>query len=323
MKDLQNKYLDKYAILLLGGNSCLKNLHKLKFINKKKFVIFIETKSLTNDFYNLQIQPDYLLATFPEKMKDNSLHNFIFRSFLQKSSIKPLLNKKYHDVYDYMRMNFNEYFEKFKLNKGPHKRYKFKENVFLKDSPMDIIDKYPYLNIITNFQRFKLHYPSLELKNKFYHVSQNNENINKFNMESYFNPVLDKNNLKIGYAPFLNSSAINIYPILKFMGFKKIFFLGMDMNMLGSMEYSANNVFKNMLCFKYYIYRNRKSFNANYKINSPYYYRPKSEFDDLKLLNQNNYIEFVRITNNNKYMAKIDYLKSIDESLFYDRYSVN
>tara|TARA_B100000989_G_scaffold127193_1_gene94409 strand:+ start:4210 stop:5181 length:972 start_codon:yes stop_codon:yes gene_type:complete len=322
MKDLQKKYLDKYAILLLGGNSCLQNLYKLKFINKKKFVIFVETKSLTNYFYNLQIQPDYLLATFPEKLKDNSLHNFIFRSFLQKSIIKPFLNQKYHEVYDFMKINFNKYFENFNLQKGPHKRYKYKENVYLKDSPMDILKKYPNLSIITNFERFKFHFPNLEFNNKFFYISQNNENLKNFNLENYFNPCLELNNLKIGYAPFLNSSAINIYPILNFMGFKKIFFLGMDMNMLGSMEYSANNVFKNMLYFKYYIYRNRKSFNANYKINIPYYYRPQSEFDDLKLLNKNNYIEFTRITNNNKYEAKIDYIKSIDESIFYDKYSV-
>jgi hypothetical protein len=123
--------------------------------------------------------------------------------------------------------------------------------------------------------------------------------------------------LEIETSNFLNSSAIATYPILSAMGFKKIYLLGMDMNMFGSLEYSAPNIFKSMFHFWWFFKRSSSAFNASYKMNKPYYLRPISEFEDLKkILNYSN-INFVRVYEPAKYVAPIDWIETINpQNLF-------
>ena len=41
------------------------------------------------------------------------------------------------------------------------------------------------------------------------------------------------------FTGMLNAAAIGLYPLLRYMGFTEVFCLGMDMSMLGTMEYAA------------------------------------------------------------------------------------
>ncbi len=316
MKILKNKYTEKSAIIIFGGSSCDDYIKKINNIDKKKYVVFLEAKSLTPKIIKYKIEFDYLLATFPGKLKDNSFQNLIFKSFLSNSSIKFYLKPKFHKDVDYMINNFQHIIEDFRPQKGIHKKYKYKKNIYLKDSPLDLLIKTKNKKIITNFELFYQEFEKINLNHDFYYI-KHNDHSNIFDIDKYFNPVIENNILNISYSPFLNSAAINFYPIIRYMGIKKIYLLGMDMNLLGNLQYSANYYFKNDFMLNLFFLRNRKAFNANFKINFPFYLRPKSELKDLKQIVNNKYIEFIRVTNETKYEYSIPFIKTIRLDQFF------
>lgn len=316
MKNLQNKYIGRSAIIIFGGSSCIEYIEKIKNIDKEKYVVFLEAKSLTPKIIDEQIEFDYLLATFPNKLKDNSFQNLIFKSFLSNSNIKYFIKSQFHKHVDYMLNNFHNIIEDFRPHRGIHKKYKYKRNIYLKDSPLDLLIKTKNKKIITNLSLFNEEFKNINLDHHFYYINHNDYS-NIFNIENYFNPVIENNILNVSYSPFLNSAAINFYPIIKYMGIKKIYLLGMDMNLLGNLQYSANYFFKNDLMLNLFFLRNRKAFNANFKINFPCYLRPKSELQDLKQIINNKYIQFIRVSNGSKYEYNIPFIKTISLNQFF------
>ena len=311
MKDLENLHIGKSAIIIFGGPSVISYLDQIKDINREKFVIFLESKSLTPFVVNNKIPFDYLLATFPQKLKDNSLQNYIFRSLLSRINIKYFIKKEFYKDVDFLLDNFDLFLENHRPKRGIHKRFRFKNNIYLPNSPFDVLNKLKNKKIITNYELYKKDFGEITQDfHKFYYIKHETAE-EKFNMDKYFNPKLIDNFLSVSNSSFMNSAAINYYPIVKFMGFKKIYFAGMDMNMLGNIEYSALRIFKNMKLFSLFIFLCRKSFSSNFKINFPFYLRPKYEIEDLRKLNMNNYIDFYRITNNTNYEYKDDFLKSL------------
>ena len=114
------------------------------------------------------------------------------------------------------------------------------------------------------------------------------------------------------------------------------------MNMLGSMEFSNNYIFKSFFHYSIFFLRARKSFNANFKLNFPYYLRPKSEFSDFEAKIARTTAEskasFLRNLNNRVFGKKVsiqaskgygqpvrDYEISVTSTsldYFYDRYVV-
>ena len=319
--NLKNAYQDKGAIIITGGASVLNYSKILNKINRNKYIIFIESKAITHEFLSWNVKPDYILASYPDKLIDNSLQSFIYRSFLVGFNISYLLKKKYLFEYEYLKNNFDSFFEEWQMQKT-HKRYKYKKNIILKNSPYELIRKLPEIPIITNLKLLKDFFPLFDLKNVLYNTDNSYEatwssveeikkNYQKFFPVEYFNPIIKNNTLIIYPTYFLNVAAISIYPILSFFGFKKTFFMGMDMNMLGTFEYSAQNTFKSMLHFWYFIMRARRSFNANYIVNKPYYLRPKSEFLDLKKIIKYLPFEFIRVYEPSKYVPRIEDIKTI------------
>ena len=312
---LKNQYEGKSALVIMGGPSIIENKFDLKRINKDRYTIFIESKALTPGFLSFGIKPDFLLMSFPEKCKDNTVQHFIFRSMLAQFNIDSLLKREFKSELAHMRNNFEEYFEPWKIHKGSHKRYRWKPNVYLKDSPYDLIRNLPETRIITRRDLLQQYFPDFEYANQLY-LYEPCEEPETFNMESYYSPVEQDGKVILRYNSFLNSAAIALYPLLYFMGFRDVFFLGMDMSVLGSMEYSAPYVFKSMLHFRWFFFRSRRAFNADYKVNRPYYFRPQSEFEDLREILDYGKMRFIRVHNDFKYAAPIEYISTISFDQF-------
>ena len=51
MENLKNKFFDKKAVIIMGGPSLAQNISKLNLINRKQYVIFLESKDQTGYFF--------------------------------------------------------------------------------------------------------------------------------------------------------------------------------------------------------------------------------------------------------------------------------
>ena len=96
-----------------------------------------------------------------------------------------------------------------------------------------------------------------------------------------------------------------------------MYFLGMDMSMLGSMEYGAPYTFKSMLHFRWYFRRTRHVFNASYRANRPWYLRPRSEFAALESVIDSDRINLVRVFDPYRYTVSTPFMPSISEADFW------
>jgi hypothetical protein len=315
-EELKNLYKDKCAILLLGGPSLIKNLDKLNEL-KSDYIILADCCVLTPLFIKSKVKVDFILCPFPEKLAQNSLQNFIFRSFLSNIDIKNYLKTPFHNEVDYLANNFNNIYESWSPEKGIHKKFRIKKNIFLNKSPLSLLNYYGNTKIIIDINKFNELYQNINLPNKFYGINFFDD-VTNFNYKNYFNPIIANNNLQIPNSTFLNSAAISFLPIIKTLGFKELFIIGMDMNMLGSMEFSYNYIFKSFFHYSIFFLRARKSFNANFKLNFPYYLRPKSEFSDFEKIFSYNELHTFNIVQNNFLRGKIKNLREISFQEFFD-----
>ena len=311
----KNQYSNKSAIVILGGTSINSYIHNLSIIDKNKFVIFAETKCISKKLYDLKVFPDYFICPFSIKLKDNYYQNFIFRSLMCNTDIKKFVKKKYFQEVDYLKNNFNFFYEDWRPQKGIHKKFNYKKNVFLKNSPYDNLKLFPKSNLIIDDEDFKKNfnnffYPNPVTKIRF------NSNSSKFNLDEYYNVQNENGILNFIATNFLNSQSICHFPLLKFLGFKKIYFLGMDMNFFGSFEFDFREIFKSKFHLYLFIFLIRKSLNGNYKLNYPIYLRPQQEFLNLKLIipDQNNYY---RVVTNGK-LANVSKINTINHDDFLD-----
>jgi len=307
---LKNKYDGKSAVVVLGGPSILEQNIDLSLINKDKYTVFVESKALTPHFLDSGLEPDFCVMAFPEKWKSNSLQDCVFRSFLAQSNISSLLKPEYDNVVGHMKENFDSYFEPWRAHRGAHKRYRWKPDVYLKESPYELIRELPNAMIIARRDLLAYYFPDFEYPNETYFFEYSSDS-EAFDLERYYNPLVQNDKVTLADNSFYNSAAISLYPLLNFMGFGEVFFLGMDMSMLGSMEYAALYTFKSMFHYWWYFVRSSHAFNPNYKANRPFYFRPKSEFNDLHLIWNYEPIRFVRVYNRLKYAAPIKGIPSV------------
>ena len=283
---------------------------KLTRYQERGYVVFLESKALTPCLLKSGFRPDYLFMPFPETTKGNALHFFIFRSFLAGKETRNFFQPAFHPIYDHMRNHFEKYFSKFRPQKGLHKRYAWNNDVFLKDSAFDLLQSHPKIPLITNREGLKRQFPSFSLPNECYMFSTDDDQFAR-TIDEYYTPIEKPDGVYFRSNNYLNSMAISFYPLIYYMGAKNVIFLGMDMSMLGTMEYSAPFVFKSMSHFYCYLLMTRKAFNANYVFNFPIYLRPKSEFSDTLQLWQFSDMNFLRVNDPYRYFAKFKRLGHI------------
>jgi len=318
MKRLKNLHRNDKAAIVFGGPSLYEKGFDFQSLREKGFVIFLEAQALTKWFLTRGIQPDYYLMVFPEKCHGNSLHNFILRSFLAGVEPKWFLQKRHHPILYDMQNNFSDYFESWAPARGAHKKFKWKSEVYMPDSPFDLLtDLGDEVKIIANKKLLTAHFPGL-LGSERLHLFDQAQEPEDFDLERYYNPDDSGTRLTLRNVQFVNSAAIGLYPLLSYMGFREVLFFGMDMSMLGSFEYAAPYIFKSMLHFRAYFWRTRNTFNANYVWNKPYYLRPPYEFENIKTLLNHENIRFTRVHDPSRWAAtSIDGLRTIT----YDEFS--
>jgi hypothetical protein len=305
----KNQFSNKSAVVILGGTSINAYIKKLNQINKDKFVIFAESKCISKKLYAHNIFPDYFICPFSIKLKDNYYQNFIYRSLMRGIDIKKFVKKEYHQEVDYIKDNFKTFYESWRPQKGLHKVFKYKKNVFLKNSPYDNLGLFPNSNLIINQNDFEENFDKFKYKNEITRIGYTKID-KKFDISSYYD-VKEKNNIiYFKDTNFLNTQAICHFPLLKYLGFTKTYFLGMDMNFLGSFEYDFRTIFKSKIHYYLFLILIRKTLNGNFKLNFPIYLRPKDDFLNLELIipTVNN---FYRVISDDKY-EKVPKLNEIN-----------
>ena len=114
----------------------------------------------------------------------------------------------------------------------------------------------------------------------------------------------------------MNSAAIGLYPLLRYLGFEEAYFIGMDMSILGSLEYAASYTFQSMAHFWWFWRRNGRVFNGNYVSNGWMFKRPQSEFDDLRLLWNEGPMRFTRVYDPWRHASPIDGIRTMSMAEF-------
>ena len=95
MKSIKDNYQNKSALLISGGPSSIELSPKLKYINRDKFTIFLESKALTPYFVSCGTEPDFICFLIQRKQKDNSLQNLVYQSLKVNIPIKPFVKKNF------------------------------------------------------------------------------------------------------------------------------------------------------------------------------------------------------------------------------------
>lgn len=270
MHRLAGRFKGERALVVFGGPSILENRLDLSRFAGRGFVTFLEAKALTPRFLEFGVPVDFYLMLYPEKSKANSFQGVIVQAILANIGLKDLVREDLHGEVDALAARFDDYFEPGKANIA-HKRYRWRPDVYLEGSPFSLLSALPDSALIS----FVEPYAQFVRNQKFaqtVHLYDMETERGRFDLDQYFHPTVKDGRLVIKGYPFSNSAAIALFPLLNFMGFAKVYFLGMDMSMLGSMEYAAPYTFRSMDHFATFFEKARKVFSAQF---------PRSERQDL------------------------------------------
>ncbi len=310
MISLKNKHQNQRALVIFGGPSIVANRYPLQSIDKSRYTVFLESKALTPYFLKSGLVPDYYLMFFLEKCKSNAFQHVVFQSFLADIKLDDLLREQFLAEYHFMKDHFDMFFEPFRPHKGPHKKYRYRPDVFLKNSPLDLLANFPGvagLSIESNFQDYAGSFSYQNPVHKF-HVRKAEK---QFDLDDYFH-VDDEGDIpSLKDYSFLNSAAIALFPILKYLGFDSVFFLGMDMSMLGSMEFAACYTFKSMKHYEKFFKKAQRVFNASFRENKRKFMRPPYDFEAVEQILSYRGMTFLNIYEPFEYAMPVPGIRSI------------
>jgi len=316
MLRLKDAYRGERAAVIMGGPSLIDQQFAFDRLRSKNFVVFLESRALTPHVVASGLDPDFVLMLFPEKCSHNGFHNLVYRAFLAGYELDSLIKPEFLPIVREMRSRFDEYFEPWRPHRGPHKRYRWRQGVQLKDSPYECLAALPSAKLIVNRELMEKYSPDFSYLNERYFFDQSPEH-EPFDIDRYYTVIEKDGNVIVRGNEFYNSAAIALYPLLRYMGFRTAYFLGMDMSMLGTMEYAAPFTFKSMLHYRWFFWNTRHVFNAAYRPNRPWYLRPKSEFADLKAVIDPTRIDLVRVFTPYKYTVPTPFMHTVSGAEFW------
>ena len=262
MHRLKNAHINSSAVVIFGGPSILDNNYDLSLLRKTNSVTFLESKALTHEFLQFGIEPDYYLMPYPEKTRTNTLQHQFIQSISCGFDLGTCLKEEYASEWYDFRDKFGEY-ARINRIEYPHKRYRVKNSVVLENSPLSLLHNISNSKLITYEQAYDLDgFENLKFKNPVYKYTINPKPASS--LSKYLDPEVLNNCLTISDMGYVNSSAISLYPLLSYMGFKKVFFIGMDMSLLGAFEYSAINTFKSMRAYGSFFNAARGTFSYDF-----------------------------------------------------------
>jgi hypothetical protein len=318
LRRLKNAYRGERAAVILGGPSLIEQKFDFGRLRSKNFVLFLESKALTPAFLEAGLVPDFFLMLFPEKCSSNGFHNFVYRAFLAGYRLDPLVRPEFLPVVRTMRERFDEYFMPWRPHRGPHKRFRWRTDIELENSPCELLERLPRTKILANRHLLNTYFPNFHHPNERYEFVQGDATSREpFTSDRYYEVDEQDGEVFVRDYGFLNSAAIALYPLLRYMGFRTAYFLGMDMSMLGTMEYAAPYTFKSMFHYRWFFHNTKHVFNAAYRSNRPWYIRPQSEFADLAALLDPAKIDLVRVFNPYKYTVPTPFMHTVAEAEFW------
>jgi len=318
MQRLKNAHRGEQAAVIMGGTSLIAQAFDFGRLRSKGVVTFLESKALTPRLLASGLAPDYYLMLSADKSLSSAFHNWVFRAFLAGVRIEPFVRREFAPIVRDMRERFDEYFERGNPTRGAHKTYRWRPGVRPKDSPYDLLPRLSSTRIIAEQSLLEKYCPGFDGPQErfLYHQRAQPE---AFDLQQYYGVDESDGQVTLRNFSFLNSAAIALYPLLRYMGFRTVYFLGMDMSMLGSMEYGAPYTFKSMTHFRWYFWRTRHVFNANYQPNRPWYLRPRSEFEALARVVDASKLDLVRVFTPYRYAAAESGMPAISEGEFWRR----
>ncbi len=262
MIELENKHQGQNAIVIMGGPSILENGYDLSLLNNCSGIIFLESKALTPRFLEYGIKPDYYMMFYPEKSRTNTLQQQFLQAISCGFELSRCLKKEYVEEWVDFKDRFDQYADIWRFS-YPHKRFRIKKDVVLLNSPLSLLEKLPNMNLITYDKAYEADGFNINrLPNRVYEYTHDEKLTDSF--DSYFNPKVVNGKLAIPNIGRVNSAAIALYPLLNYMGFKKVFFIGMDMSYLGALEFSSFYTFKSMHHFGRFFNNARPTFSYRF-----------------------------------------------------------
>lgn len=261
---LKNKFPGKDAVIIFGGPSIIENNYDLSLLRNRKAesIIFLDAKSLTPKFLNYGIEPDFFLMYYPEKGRTNTLQQRFLQATSSAFDLQRYIKDEFLDEWIDFKDNFHVYAEIWDVF-SPFKRFRIKKDIVLKNSPFDLLKNYANMPLIAFDQAYdRDNTTALSFPNPVYKYTHNH--MANYDLKKYYSPEVINGKLSIPVITPYNSSAMALYSILNYMGFKKVFFIGMDMSLLGHLEYSALYTFKSMRHFGAFFNAVRPTFSLNF-----------------------------------------------------------
>lgn len=313
---LKGAYRGARAAVVLGGTSMVAQAFDFTRLRDSGFVTFLESKALTPLVMQSGWVPDFYLLLSPDKALNNALHNWIFRAFMAGVRIEPLLRPEWRPVAADMRAGFDEYLQPGDPGRSPHKRLRWRPSVELPDSPAALLRSLPETRVLAPGRLLDRHCPQLAPRHPRF-VYEQLDHAEPFEPHRYYGVDETDAGVVLRNCNFVNSAAIALYPLLRYLGFRQVYVLGMDMSMLGSLEYGAPYTFRTMWHFRYFFRRARRVFAADYQPNPTWYLRPTHEFDALRRILDPEYLDVVRVEAPYRYSARLPFVPSVSIEEFW------
>jgi hypothetical protein len=258
---LRDRFSGERAVVVLGGPSIVEHGWDLGRLSGR-FVVFLEARALTPRFLSSGLSPDVYMMFYPEKCKANALQGAIFQAVLAGVDVRDLLREEWLPEVERLREHGAAYWESWRAD-VPHKRLRWKPDVYLEDSPFDLMSRIPRMACLTYLEPFR-HYVRDQVLGHDVYAYEMEGTREPFTHRAYYEVREDDGRVILRDFSFDNSAAIALFPLLKYLGFRTVYLVGMDMSMLGSMEYAALHTFRSLAHFKRFFDRARPVLSATY-----------------------------------------------------------
>ena len=258
---LRDRFVGERALVVLGGPSIVEHRWDLARL-RGRFIVFLEARALTPQLLSSGLTPDFFMMFYPEKCKANALQGVVFQSLLAGIDLRPLLREEWLPEVDRLQRDLAEYCEPWRED-VPHKRLRWKPDVYLKDSPFDLMARTTRMGCLTCIGPFQQYVREQVLGHDVYTYDMETTRA-PFTDAAYYETREDDERVVVRDFSFTNSAAIALFPLLKYLGFRSVYLLGMDMSMLGSMEYAALYTFRSLDHFRRFFEPARAVFSATY-----------------------------------------------------------
>jgi len=262
----------------MGGPSLYAKKVNLKELSNRFDLNIIESRAITPYLLRTGYKPDVIFVSEYEKLTHNAFHNFILRSVQSRIDLSPFLSIDFLENYRHLMSNYNDVFE---VVESPwvHKRIRFKSNSLPVGSPARLVAHWDNVSIIAP-KHCQTAINQLGLNGDiFYFMKDETCGAQVQTSESLARTA--EAVIKISSNNSTNSAGISLFPVLDHIHLKRAYFLGLDLSMMGAMEFSADRIFKTKLHFYYFMFLARRSFGANFRLNWPLFLRPKSDINGL------------------------------------------